>query len=92
MGVGATFLTSKNFDRSELITVLKNSLHNVLSDDQIFLKEIISNFEKNDFSLITPQQIDFLEKNDKSKWADYLIFRYKFTTFPKNLGFCSKSS
>ena len=84
MGVGATFLTSKNFDKSELLGVLQNWINDVPKNDQVFLNEIIINFTKNDFSLITPQQIDFLEKNPKSKWANYLIFRYKFTNFPKN--------
>ncbi len=84
MGVGATFLTSKNFDKSKLVKVLQNSINDIPKNDQIFLDEILSNFKEDNFSLITPQQIDFLEKNPKSKWANYLIFRHKFTNFPKN--------
>ena len=83
MGVGATFLTSKSFDKSQLIDILKNSVDKIPRNDKIFLEKIISNFEKDDFSLVTPQQMHFLEKNPKSRWAEYIIFRYKSTNFPK---------
>ena len=62
MGVGATFLTSESFDKPELINVLKDSIVNISPNDKIILETIISNFEKDDFSLITPQQIHFLKK------------------------------
>ncbi len=83
MGVGATFLTSKEFNKSEIIDVLKNSIKSVPNNEIMFLEKIIEDFENNDFSLITPQQIVFLENNPKSKWTEYLIFRYKFQNFPK---------
>jgi len=83
MGVGATFLTSKKFDKSNLLNVLKNSINTISESNKQYLNKIINNFENDDFSLITPQQIDFLERNSKSKWTDYLIFRYKFKNFPK---------
>ena len=83
MGVGATFLTSKSFDKPQLIDILKNSIDKVPTNDKIFLEKIITNFENDDFSLVTPQQMYFLEKNPKSRWAEYIIFRYKFTNFPK---------
>ena len=62
MGVGATFLTSESFDKPELINVLKDSIVKISPNDKIILETIISNFEKDDFSLITPQQIHFLKK------------------------------
>ena len=51
MGVGATFLTSKNFDKSELLGVLQNSINDVPKNDQVFLNEIITNFTKNDIGV-----------------------------------------
>ena len=84
MGVGATFLTSESFDKPELINVLKDSIVKISPNNKIILETVISNFEKDDFSLITPQQIHFLKKNPKSIWAEYIIFRYKFTNFPKD--------
>ena len=76
MGVGATFLTSESFDKPEFINVLKDSIVNISPYDKIILETIISNFEKDDFSLIAPQQIHFLIKNPKSIWTEYIIFRY----------------
>jgi len=82
MGVGATFLTSKEFKKGEIIEVLKNSFNNIPDNEKNFLERIIEDFENDDFALMTPQQIIFLENNSKSKWAEYLIFRYKFKNFP----------
>ena len=84
MGVGATFLTAKSFDKLELINVLKDSITKISTGNKIILEKIISNFEKDDFSLITPQQVHFLKIIPKSDLAEYIIFRYKFTNFPKN--------
>ncbi len=52
--------------------------------DKIILEKVLSDFEKDDFSLITPQQVHFLNKNPKPVWAEYIIFRYKFTNFSKD--------
>ena len=38
MGVGATFLTSKSFDKPQLIDILKNSIDKVPTNDKIFLE------------------------------------------------------
>ena len=78
---GATFLTEENFDNSELISVLENSKLNDETDSGI-LEKIIQSFANKDFSLLTPQQIYFLKNNDKTKWAEYLVFRYKFINYP----------
>ncbi len=80
---GFKFLTSKKFNKQELITTLKNSSSYSTTVNKNYVEKIISNFENDDFSLITPQQIHFLDSNPKTKWMDYLIFRHKFTTFPK---------
>ena len=84
MGVGATFLTSGSFDKPELINVLKDSVTKISAADKIILEKVLSDFEKDDFSLITPQQVHFLNKNPKPVWAEYIIFRYKFTNFSKD--------
>ena len=78
---GATFLTKKNFDHSELISALEESKINDEIDRKI-LESIIKSFNNNDFSLLTPQQLFFLKNNNKIKWAEYLIFRYKFINYP----------
>ncbi len=81
--VGATFLTNKKFDIKQIIDVLKK--HNTNNEiDQQILKKIIYDFENKDSSLLTPQQIHFLNSNHIEKWAEYLIFRYKFTNYPRN--------
>ena len=85
MRVGATFLTSKKFDKPSLINTLKESIKKFSENDKKLLKKIIFDFENDNFTLIKPPQIDFLEKNPKSRWAEYLVFRYKFTNFPKDL-------
>tara|TARA_B110001454_G_C12680811_1_gene417980 strand:+ start:235 stop:1329 length:1095 start_codon:yes stop_codon:yes gene_type:complete len=84
MGVGTTFLTSKNFDKLELLDVLKNSFESISLKDKDILEKIISEFKNDNYSLITPQQIHFFKISPKIQWAHYLIFRYKFTNFPKN--------
>ena len=65
-GVGATFLTSKKFDKSNLINVMKESINKISENDKKFLKKIIFDFENDNFTLVSPQQIDFLEKNHVS--------------------------
>ena len=82
MAVGATFLTSKEFKKLEIMEVLKNSLNTIPENEKTFLRKIIEDFENDNFVLITPQQIVYLENNPKSKWTEYLIFRYKFKNFP----------
>jgi len=80
---GATFLTEQSFDVKNLISILKKT-EIIDSEDKKIIDFIIESFSKEDFSLLTPQQIFFLKNNDKTKWAKYLIFRYKFINFPKN--------
>lgn len=80
--VGATFLTNKKFNIDQVKEILKKHTTEDKNDHQI-LEKIIFNFENNDISLLTPQQIHFLNSNPKEEWAEYLIFRYKFTNYPR---------
>ncbi len=77
------FLTEKDFDKEKIISVLKNDINKFSNENSIILQDIISNFERDEFELLTPQEIYFLENNDESVWADYIIFRYKFKIYPK---------
>ena len=43
MGVGATFLTSKKFDKSNLLNVLKNSINTISESNKQYLNKIINN-------------------------------------------------
>lgn len=80
---GATFLTEQSFDIEKLTSVLKNTkIEN--NHDKKILESVIKSFSNNDHSLLTSQQVFFLKNHDEDQWADYLIFRYKFTNFPKN--------
>ena len=79
-----TFLTKKNFDVKLLIRNLQDYSKSIESiEDRDVLEKIMILLEKEDFSLLTPQEIHFLETSDKTIWADYLIFRYKMNYFPR---------
>jgi len=80
----AIFLTEKDINKAELIKVLE-SLKNEINktEDRKILEEIIHDFETNDFSLLSPQEIQFLNTYKKNIWHNYLIFRYKFQNYPK---------
>jgi radical SAM protein with 4Fe4S-binding SPASM domain len=80
---GATFLTKQTLDIDNLISVLKKSEIQEDNDKEI-IEKIIHSFQNNDFYLLTPQQVFFLENNEQEKWTNYLIFRYKFINYPKN--------
>lgn len=81
---GANFLTDKQINRYEIIEILKNNIINFPKDEKILL-DIISNFEEGNFSLLSPQEIQFLNTNPKEIWTDYIIFRYKFKNNPERL-------
>ena len=73
------FLTEKEIDTSFLITSLQNILKNSdNSDDKKLLEKILQDFQKENFSILNPQIINFLNNNPIEKWSEYLIFRYKF--------------
>mgnify|MGYP001189788994 CR=1 FL=1 len=81
---GVTFLTKKDFDVKSLITILKEQSKLIeKNEDQKILKQILMLLEKNNLTLLSPQEIHFLESNKQETWAEYLIFRYKMNYFPK---------
>ena len=65
---------------------LKDSpINNLNKEDQIYFNEIQDYIEKNkslpfDFN---SQELLYFEKHEKSSWAEYFLFRYKFRKFPK---------
>jgi len=70
------FLTK--IDSSTVISQLKDLEKNYNEEDKDILERIFRNLEK-----LTPQEVYFLKNHPKSIWIDYLIFRYKFITYPK---------
>lgn len=76
------FLTKKDIDKPTLINVLKQNL-DVIQDntDKRILDNIINDFEKNNFSLLTAQEVQYLEKNPSKQWTPYLIHRQKFNYY-----------
>jgi len=78
------FLTQKTIDKEEIIHVLKQQNFSLKPEDDAILKKIITNFENNDFSLLTPQEIQFLNNNPTNMWSEYLVFRHKFKEYPKH--------
>ena len=63
---------------------LKN-YQNINKSDQIYFNEIKNYINVNnrlpfDFN---SQELFYFKKNDKSKWIEYFLFRYKFRKFPK---------
>jgi len=78
-----TFLTEKDIDKNNLIQILKNNLEKIpKKDDKIILQKILTDFSAGNFSLLTTQEIQYLNTNLPDRAAPYLIFRYKFKTNP----------
>ena len=79
-----TFLTKKDFDIDLLIEILKKNSNSIKkTEDQKILNEVLTLFEKKDRTLLSPQEIYFLESNNQNTWTEYLIFRYKMNYFPR---------
>jgi len=79
------FLTEKYIDYSLVVKILQNQITVIKdSEDKNILNQIIDNFLKNDFSLLTSQEIHYLKKHSFNTWSKYLIFRYKFKNNPIN--------
>ena len=66
-------------DSSEIISQLKNIENHHNNEDKKILEIVFKNLEK-----LTSQEIYFLKNHPQSVWLDYLIFRYKFLTYPKD--------
>tara|TARA_Y100000996_G_scaffold320874_1_gene257003 strand:+ start:2422 stop:3525 length:1104 start_codon:yes stop_codon:yes gene_type:complete len=79
------FLTQKNIDKKLLQTVLSNDLKNTKNSvEKSTLNRILESFQKNDFSLLSPQEIEFLNLHPTDVWSKYLVFRHQFLFNPKN--------
>ena len=78
---GANFLTDKTIAHAKLIKILENTEQNFSNTNTKILEGIIINFKKGDYSLLSSQEIQFLNLNPSSFFASYLIFRYKFKKF-----------
>ena len=84
MKKNVTFLTKRDFDVKLLIKNLKKNSDSITDiKDQQILKEIINLLVKNGTFFLSPQEMHFLDSNDKENWAEYLIFRYKMKYFPR---------
>jgi len=84
MRKNVTFLTKRDFDVKLLIKNLKKNSDSITDiKDQQVLKEIINLLVKNGTSFLSPQEMHFLDSNDKENWAEYLIFRYRMKYFPR---------
>ena len=83
MGRSEKFLTDTEFNVNQLISKIKNSSENLNDEEKKILEEIISDFKNNDFSLLTPQEINWMEKNKSILWPKYLVYRYNFKNLPK---------
>ena len=83
MGRVEKFLTDTKFNANQLISKIKNSSENLNDEEKKILEEIISDFKNNDFSLLTPQEINWMEKNKSVFWSKYLVYRYNFKNLPK---------
>jgi len=76
------FLTTTEFDRKSILVEFENFDNTKLDvgDKEIFEKLKIK-FKQKDYSIISEQEIQFLQKNPKESWIGYLIHRWKFSYY-----------
>lgn len=79
----AHFLTQKTIDKEKIISILKQQNSSLKPEDKKILEKLIADFGNNNFSSLSPQEIQFLNSNPTEIWSEYLIFRYKFNVYPK---------
>lgn len=78
-----TFLTEKDLDRKHLEEVLIREKEKIINmEDRNIIEKILSDFKKQNFPTLSPQEIQFLKLNPEDTWCNYLIFRYKFNSYP----------
>ena len=65
-------------------TIRQESYDSLNDTDKKIMDQILYQIKKtNNFPFkLNSQELLFLQKNSKDKWMDYLIYRYKFRTFP----------
>ena len=79
-----TFLTQNNINTKLVIENLKNHYDSIKkTDDKKIINEIIDLLSEKNNSFLSPQEIHFLNFNNPTIWAEYLIFRYMMQYFPK---------
>ena len=79
------FLSESKFSESKIINVLKEDYSNFKNNsEKKILQQIIDDFEKNNFSLLSSLEINYLIRNSKEKWTPYLIHRHKFNFYENN--------
>lgn len=79
------FLSQEIFRyKEDVIKVCQNHLK-VLSnnEDKDIIENILKDFLLNDFTFLSQQEVNFLKLNDKNKWVDYIIYRWKFKNYGK---------
>ena len=77
-----TFLTQTDVDPNTIIYVLRQGhSHFTNESDKKILETILKNFESEDFSLLTTQEIQYLQRNTQERWAKYLVHRHKFNYY-----------
>ena len=79
------FLTENKFDIAQIINVLKQDYSKLENNsDRKILQTIIQDFERENFSLLSTQETQYLTRNPQKKWMSYLIHRYKFQFYEDN--------
>ena len=77
-----TFLTHTDIEPVKLISILRQSQSNLTSkNDKKILESILNDFENKNFSFLTTQEKQYLERNPQENWAKYLIHRHKFNYY-----------
>jgi len=74
------YITYENFINSY------ESSNSKFNKDDLEVIEIIKDSLKSNNRLpfdLLPQEIEFIENNDISRWCEYLVFRYKLKVYPK---------
>ena len=77
---GKGYISYDNFIQSQKLS--KNKFNKDDLDVIKIIKDSLKHHNKLPFSIL-PQEIEFIQNNDISKWCEYLVFRYKLRVYPK---------
>jgi MoaA/NifB/PqqE/SkfB family radical SAM enzyme len=75
------FLSQVTFLEKEVALELCKLFQEEASDSEDIA--ILDYYLSSNLNHLSPQEISFLKNNSKSKWVDYLIYRYKFNNYIK---------
>ena len=79
------FLTESECSELGIINILEEYNLKIKGvKEKEILNQIINDFRENNFSLLTSQEMNYLLRNSKEKWAPYIIHRYKFHYYENN--------